>query len=148
MKKKLDLIALEIHFNYIIKEINGCIFSFLPKAKRLTKELNSYLSDLDFIKDLSYSFKLEVETLKLEYPIPEELQFEINASIFDLELDLVHLAKYPNKFDIMSRWFASYHELNNFIVQNSTKTYIHKSTVLDEEQSVPEAKVLKFSHLL
>lgn len=147
MKKKLDLIALENHFDYIIKEINHCVFSFTPKAKRLTKELNHYLSDLDFIKDLSYSFKLEVETLKLEYPVPSDLLFDVNASIFELELDLVNLAKYPNKFDTMRRWFASYAELNSFIVQNSNKTYVHKIDA-PEDVAIPEAKVIKFSHLL
>lgn len=149
MKNKLDLFVLEARFNSIVKNINDCMFSFTPKARRLKKELDLYLSDLNFVKNLSYSFKLDIESLKLEYPISEDLLFEVNASIFELELDLVNLSKFSNKIDIMSRWFKNYADLNSFIVQNSSKKYIHKTESLNQQElPTSEPKIIKFSHLL
>lgn len=154
MRKHININELEVSFNYIRKEIAECFLPFTPKARRLKKHLINLVSDINFVKDLSYTSKFEIEELLKQYPVSEDITFDINSYVYDLEIRLVYIAKYGNKIDNLSYWFDKYASTKSYIIQNSKTSYIGQSEQLtttmvensDEDNS--QAKVIKFNHLL
>lgn len=153
MRNLIDLIELEAYFNSRMKEINDCFCSFTPQARHYREALISKLSDIEFIKDISYSFKIHIQNLLDIHHISEKsLMFHVNESIFELEVGLVNLAKYNNKITCMTDWFHNYSKITLFIIKNGKVTTSSDNTSLvQEDASIPlkkESKTVNFSHLL
>lgn len=152
MKKHINIYELHISFNNIKKEIANCFLPFTPKARRLRKHLLTLISDINFIKDLSYNFKLELEQLMQQSPVTEDIKFNVKSYIYDLELILVYVAKYDDKIEKLSYWFEQYAITKSYIIQNTKKKYVASDTVnidqVNPEVSQSETKFIKFNHLL
>lgn len=152
MQNYINITELETSFNYILQQIRQCFCDFTPKARRLNNHLKHLTSDIDFVKNLSYSFKYDIEQLKEQYPIADYINHQANADIYDLEIRLVYLAKYKNKNEILSFWFIKFAETKSYIIENSTKKYVSNNNIIVDEWK-PEirdnaAKIIKFNHLL
>ena len=152
MQTYININELETSFNYILKQIRQCFFAFTPQAMRLKKHLNHLTSDINFVKNLSYSFKYEIEQLKEQYTISEHINHKVNAYIYDLEIRLVYLAKYKHKNETLFLWFTKFAETKNYIIENSTTKYVSNNNIIVDAWR-PEirdnaAKLIKFNHLL
>lgn len=152
MQKYININELETSFNYILQKIRQCFCDFTPQAMRLNKHLKDLTSDINFVKNLSYSFKYDIEQLKEQYTISEHINHQANANIYDLEIRLVNLAKHKNKNEILYLWFTKFAETKNYIIENSTTKYVSNNNIIVDEWR-PEirhnaAKLIKFNHLL
>ena len=153
MRKLINLTEIELALTSTLDEINTCFAEWTPKARSLKFTFITYISDIELIKDMSYTLKHELAQLLQHHDIPEHYLFDINGAVYSLECDLVNLSKYDDKVGILTRWFSNYHELKGFFAEISKNPWkpIEPMPSLQEkslEETIPEAKIIKFSHLL
>lgn len=134
MRNLIDLSLWEANFHQKIKDRNSCFCILTPKYRRLTSELIYKISDINFIKDISYSFKIETQNLIDNHKINEEhLLFDINSYVFSLENDLVNITKcdfYKLKIYTFNEWFSTFNKLKVFIAIHGKSNLIYKDSAI------------------
>lgn len=155
MRKPIDLRDLEVDFNKQCAAIDDCLFSFTPQALFLKKNLINQLSDIELIKDLSYSFKLCIKESMERFQIHEpNTLHSINTEVFNLECYLVNMSKYDFKIETMKKWFSTFTNLQIFIRLSGHASVVEKLPEADKVDNKTETDLLntpalmKFSHLL
>lgn len=145
MAKLIDLDALEIEFFKKYHDFNDCFILFHNKHK---KQLIEFFSDLDLLKNMSYTFKENFSLLQKKYIITIDALGEINSNILNLETMLVKINT-SKSIDDFIKWFDLYHEVTIYIIKTGMKNQMFQNEnthVIKESEK--ELMIRKINSLL